>query len=136
MKKYITLLLLASALTACGTRQSPNELIVVKYKELVIPKNTLTLPEPDESRHNLGYKSAQDTIAQSINLKTGGKTDKDILKLWDIKKVNPSIKNEINNLKQSKNVVDIEKEKERITNNKKNNVSITKGKTPGKDLNI
>ena len=54
MKNRITLLLLAIALTACATRQSPNELIVEKYEKLKIPKKTITLPVPTSKKRSLG----------------------------------------------------------------------------------
>ena len=137
MKKRITLLFLAIALTACGTRQSPNALIVVKYKELKIPKNASTLLVPDANKHSLGYQSAQDAVTESIKLEDDDeKTNKSIIKLWAIKKINPSIKDEINNLVKSKTIVDTKKEEKRIANNKKNGVSVTKGETPGQNINV
>ena len=136
MKKRITLLLLSIALTACGTRQSPDALMVIKYNELEIPKSTSILPVPDANKHNLGYQSAQDAVAKSIKLEGDEKTDTDIIKLWAIKKVNPSIKDEINNLVKSKTIVDTKKEEKRIASNKKNGVSITKGETPRKNINV
>ena len=61
--------------------------------------------------------------------------DKDILKLWAIKKSDPSIKEDVNNLENSQAIVDTEKEEKRITDNKKNGVNITTRETPGKNMN-
>ncbi|MGB1361368.1 MAG: hypothetical protein ACPG8V_04555 [Alphaproteobacteria bacterium] len=121
---------LALILAGCAERNRPDELSLVKYKPLVIPKK-LVLVNPDDSKSSLGYADSRQ-IVSSINTDIGedSSLDGSVLKAFKIKKSDSDIKQQLRNPQGSAVVVNIKKESERISNNIAKGKSLTEGETP------
>ena len=130
MKKYSVLLLAVLMLSACSGRNTPDALTVVKYKKIVVPQNTTSLPVPNANAKALGYQSAQQSVKLSIKLQDSNHKDNSILQAFKIRPVHASIRDNINALKNVTVIVDTKKEEARIADNKKAGRKITDGRTP------
>ena len=125
--KYAILLLAIGTLSACSKRYSPNEIDIVTYPKVQIPKTT-TLPIPDKTAKPLGYVSSRETVLQFLNNKE--QSDSNILVQFHIRPVPQSIRNKIDGLKNTKVVVVPTAENDRIYRLQRNNHPLTRGKTP------
>ena len=127
--KHITFLsITVIAVSGCGERYSPDELTVLKYKPLVIPEK-LVLVEPKKGKKSLGYIEPRDVIANETLAYAVGK-DGDILKKFNIKNVDESIRDKLSKPEKTTKLLDIKKEQKRIKDNLAQGKSVTDGETP------
>ena len=127
--KYLLLLLMGFAISACGERNSPDELQVVKYKPIVMPKK-LVLVKPDSSFKSLGYQESRTIIKNLQGNPQSNRLDLAILNKFKINEIDNSIRDKMKTATGDNIILNIKKEKERIAENKKSGKKITAGKTP------